>query len=211
MHFQLATLALFVLSGITNALPNPGETPTGYGGTTTSTWGTTSTCTPSTGYSYSTGYSTYSTVSVTTIPSTSYSTVCIQLPPSLASYRSQTPLSPHSTLTSLLLLTDNLHHNQNSPPNPHPPHHLLRNLLHHHSRRPHHFDLLHNQNFHDRNPLRNDHVARKRCCQHRDQNFCRRVYQDGGSCGDDYADWYDCFYDGGGGDDDGLCECGGYG
>lgn len=95
MHFQLATLALFVLSGITNALPNPGETPTGYGGTTTSTWGTKSTCTPSTGYSYSTGYSTYSTVSVTTIPSTSYSTVCIQLPPpSLASYRSQTPLSP---------------------------------------------------------------------------------------------------------------------
>lgn len=96
MHFQLATLALFVLSGITNALPNPGETPTGYGGTTTSTWGTktketsttstwgtTSTCTPSTGYSYSTGYSTYSTVSVTTIPSTSYSTVCIQLPPFL--------------------------------------------------------------------------------------------------------------------------------
>lgn len=80
MHFQLATLALFVLSGITNALPNPGETPTGYGGTTTSTWGTESTCTPSTGYSYSTGYSTYSTVSVTTIPSTSYSTVCIQLP-----------------------------------------------------------------------------------------------------------------------------------
>lgn len=80
MHFQLATLALFVLSGITNALPNPGETPTGYGGTTTSTWGTKSTCTPSTGYSYSTGYSTYSTVSVTTIPSTSYSTVCIQLP-----------------------------------------------------------------------------------------------------------------------------------
>lgn len=97
MHFQLATLALFVLSGITNALPNPGETPTGYGGTTTSTWGTKSTCTPSTGYSYSTGYSTYSTVSVTTIPSTSYSTVCIRL-----------PLSP-------------LHPNHSPPPHRQPP------------------------------------------------------------------------------------------
>lgn len=163
MHFQLATLALFVLSAITNALPNPGETPTGYGGTTTSTWGTKSTCTPSTGYSYSTGYSTYSTVSVTTIPSTSYSTVCIHLPRSLPPLppTDPKPLSPHYTLTSLLLLTDNLDNNQNSPPNPHPPHHLLRNLLHHHPRRPHHFDLLHDQNFHDRNPLRNDHIARK--------------------------------------------------
>lgn len=106
MHFQLATLALFVLSGITNALPNPGETPTGYGGTTTSTWGTKSTCTPSTGYSYSTGYSTYSTVSVTIIPSTSYSTVCIQLPlsplhPNLSpphrQPRQQSKLSPKPT------------------------------------------------------------------------------------------------------------------
>lgn len=110
MHFQLATLALFVLSGITNALPNPGETPTGYGGTTTSTWGTKSTCTPSTGYSYSTGYSTYSTVSVTTIPSTSYSTVCIHLPPSLPCLLPiPTPsLSP-------------LHSNHSPPPHRQPP------------------------------------------------------------------------------------------
>ena len=80
---QLATVALFALSGVVNALPGATTeaSPEGYGKTTTSTKKTTSstkdTCSKSTGYSTKTGYSTITKVDTITtqVPYTKYTTV----------------------------------------------------------------------------------------------------------------------------------------